>query len=85
VNAAKNWIRVGLSNLSVLRSAGAAAVIEVTFDQDYRSNNLSQRARKRQYWVEEGEGWKIAYENTLGGQKLRLPESFKSATKGARS
>jgi len=31
--------------------------------------------------------WKIAYENTLGGQKLRLPESFKSAvtTKGAGS
>ena len=87
VNAAKNWIKVGVSNLSVLRSAGPAAVIEVTFDQDYRSNNLSQRARKRQYWVEEGEGWKIAYENTRGGQKLRLPESFKSAvrTKGARS
>ena len=86
-NAAKNWIKVGVSNVSVLRSAGSAAVIEVTFDQDYRSNNLSQRARKRQYWVEEGEHWKIAYENTLGGQKLRLPESFKSAvrTKGARS
>jgi hypothetical protein len=43
------------------------------------------RARKRQYWVEEGGRWKIAYEATLGGQKLRLPESFKSATKGARS
>jgi hypothetical protein len=71
----------------VLRSAGEGAVIEVTFDQDYRSNNLSQRARKRQYWVEEGGRRKIAYENTLGGQKLRLPESFKSAvrTKGAGS
>ena len=85
VNAAKNWIKVGLSNVSVLRTAERGGVIEVTFDQDYRSNNLLQRARKRQYWVEEGGGWKIAYENTLGGQKLRLPESFKSATKGARS
>jgi murein L,D-transpeptidase YafK len=86
-NAAKKWIKVGLSNVSVLRSAGEAGVVEVTFDQDYRSSNLSQRARKRQYWVEEGGRWKIAYENTLGGQKLRLPESFKSAvqTKGARS
>ncbi|MGE0873650.1 MAG: murein L,D-transpeptidase family protein [Burkholderiales bacterium] len=87
VNAGKKWIKVGLSNVSVLRSAGQDEVIEVTFDQDYRSSNLSQRARKRQYWVEEGGRWKIAYENTLGGQKLRLPESFKSAvtTKGAGS
>ena len=87
VNAAKSWIKVGLSNVSVLRSAGRDAVIEVTFDQDYRSSNLSQRARKRQYWVEEDGRWKIAYENTLGGQKLRLPESFKSAVrkKGAGS
>jgi len=87
VNAAKNWIKVGLSNVSVLRAAGQDAVIEVTFDQDYRSNNLSQRARKRQYWVEEDGRWKIAYESTLGGQRLRLPESFKSAvgTKGAGS
>ena len=87
VNAGKKWIKVGLSNVSVLRSAGQDEVIEVTFDQDYRSSNLSQRARKRQYWVEEGGRWKIAYEDTLGGQKLRLPESFKSAvtTKGAGS
>ena len=87
VNAGKNWIKVGLSNVGVLRSAGEGAVVEVTFDQDYRSNNLAQRARKRQYWVEEDGRWKIAYENTLGGQKLRLPESFKSAvrTKGAGS
>ena len=85
VSAGKRWIKVRMSNVSVLRSAGRGGVIEVTFDQDYRSNNLSNRARKRQYWVEEQGRWKIAYENTLGGQKLRLPESFKSATKGARS
>jgi murein L,D-transpeptidase YafK len=87
VNAAKSWIKVGLSNVGVLRAAGQDAVVEVTFDQDYRSSNLSQRARKRQYWIEEGGRWKIAYENTLGGQRLRLPESFKSAvrTKGAGS
>jgi murein L,D-transpeptidase YafK len=87
VNAAKNWIKVDLSNVGVLRSAGHDGVIEVTFEQDYRSSNLSQRARKRQYWVEQDGLWKIAYENTVGGQKLRLPESFKSAvsSKGAGS
>jgi murein L,D-transpeptidase YafK len=84
VNAGKNWIKVGLSNVSVLR---AGDVIEVTFDQDYRSSNLSQHARKRQYWVQEAGRWKIAFESTLGGQKLRLPESYKSAvtTRGAKS
>ncbi len=87
VNAGKAWIKVGLSNLSVLRTASTGAVFEVTFNQDYRSSNLSQRARKRQYWVEEDGRWKIAYENTVGAQKLRLPESFRSAVKpkGARS
>ena len=86
VNASKNWIKVALANVSVLHAAGREGVIEVTFDQDYRSSNLSQRARKRQYWIEEGGRWKIAYESTVGVQKLRLPESFKSAarTKGAR-
>jgi murein L,D-transpeptidase YafK len=82
VNASKSWIKVGLANLSVLRSGGES-VIEVTFDQDYRSSNLSQRARKRQFWVEEDGRWKIAYEDTVGAQKLRLPESFQKAQRRA--
>jgi len=81
VNAAKSWIKVGLANLSVLRSAGRGGVVEVTFNQDYRSSNLSQRARKRQYWVEEGDRWKIAYEANVGGSKLLLPESFPKGKK----
>jgi murein L,D-transpeptidase YafK len=76
VSASKRWIKVGLANVSVLHAPGAKSVIEVTFDQDYRSSNLAQRARKRQYWVEEGGRWKIAYEDSVSGQKLRLPESF---------
>lgn len=76
VNASKRWIKVGLANVSVLHAPGAKSVIEVTFDQNYRSSNLAQRARKRQYWVEEGGRWKIAYEDTVSGQKVRLPESF---------
>jgi murein L,D-transpeptidase YafK len=86
VNTSKRWIKVGLANVSALHAPGAKSVIEVTFDQDYRSSNLSQRARKRQYWVEEGGRWKIAYEDSVAGQKLRLPESFpkhQSSVKGA--
>lgn len=78
VNAAKRWIEVGLADVSVLWS-GPGGVIEVSFEQDYRSNDFSLRARKRQYWIEEEGRWKIAYEGTLGRRKVRLPESFKSA------
>jgi murein L,D-transpeptidase YafK len=81
VNASKSWIKVGLANVSVLRSAGRGGVVEVTFDQNYRSSNLSQRARKRQYWVEEGDRWKIAYEANVSSSKLLLPESFPKGKK----
>lgn len=41
VNAGKRWIKVGLGNVSVLRSPGRSGPIAVTFDQDYRSSSFS--------------------------------------------
>ena len=79
VNAAKKWIKVELEAVSVLRSPGAAPLMVVTFDQDYRSSGLSQRARKRQYWVQEDGRWKVAYEAVLGRPVLRMPESYPAA------
>ena len=76
VNAAKAWIRVSLAEVSVLRDPGAPARVVATFEQDYRSSNLAQKARKRQYWVLEDGRWKIAYEGVLGRPVLALPESF---------
>jgi len=77
VGAAKTSIRVSLDNLGVFRSPGRQELVEVSFDQDYRSNNLSQRTRKRQYWVQEDGRWKIAYEAPVGtAVKVALPESF---------
>jgi hypothetical protein len=76
VNATKSWIKVSLSNLSVFRAPGTSGVIAVNFDQDYQSSNLVQKTRKRQYWVEEGGRWKIAYEAPAGAAKFALPESF---------
>jgi len=78
VNAGKTWIKVSLNNVSGFRSPGKQSVIAVTYDQDYRSNNLTQRTRKRQYWIEEDGRWKIAYEAPTRGAKLILPESFPS-------
>ena len=76
VNAAKTRIKVSLANVSVFRNPGKQSLIAVTFDQDYRSNNLAQQTRKRQYWIEEDGRWKIAYEAPTQGAKLVLPESF---------
>jgi len=77
VNADKTSIEVSLDNLGVFRSPARADLVEVSFDQSYRSSNHSQRTRKRQYWVQEDGRWKIAYEGPLkGGAKLALPESF---------
>ena len=76
VNAGKTWIKVSLNNLSVFRSPGKQSLIAVTYDQDYRSNNLTQRTRKHQYWVMEDGRWKIAYEAPTRGAKVVLPESY---------
>ncbi|OFZ85269.1 MAG: hypothetical protein A2W21_06355 [Betaproteobacteria bacterium RBG_16_66_20] len=84
VNAAKSWIKVSLPNLSVFRAPGAPGVIAVTFDQDYRSSNLAQKTRKRQYWVEESGRWKIAYEAPVSAAKMALPESFPGGRRGSR-
>ncbi len=62
VNAGKEWIKVKADNLSVFRNPGKEEVVVVTFDQDYRSNNLSNVMKKRQYWVREDGKWKIIYE-----------------------
>ncbi|MBL8439851.1 MAG: L,D-transpeptidase, partial [Betaproteobacteria bacterium] len=62
VNAGKDWIKVKTDNLSVFRNPGKEEVVVVTFDQDYRSNNLSNVMKKRQYWIREDGRWKIIYE-----------------------
>jgi murein L,D-transpeptidase YafK len=65
VNAAKQWIKVGLSRVTMLRYPSERDVVVVTFDQDYRSDGLANVIRKRQYWVKEGERWKILYEGAV--------------------
>ncbi len=62
VNAAKSWIKVGLARVAMFRYPRERDFVVVTFDQDYRSDGLSNVMRKRQYWVKEGPRWKIIYE-----------------------
>lgn len=62
VNAGKSWIKVGTSNISMFRNPGKDDHVVVTFDQDYRSSNLSNQMKKRQYWIKESGHWKIVFE-----------------------
>jgi murein L,D-transpeptidase YafK len=62
VNNAKRWIKVGVSRVAMFRYPRERDFVVVTFDQDYRSDGLSNVMKKRQYWVKEGANWKIIYE-----------------------
>lgn len=82
-NRSKSWIKVTLNDVSILRGHDKRGLMVVTFEQDYRSNNLSQKTRKRQYWVQEAGRWKIAYEGTLADTSVALPESYRTQQKPA--
>ena len=62
VNGAKRWIKVGLSKVAMIRYPRERDFVVVTFDQDYRSDGLSNVMHKRQYWIQENGSWKILYE-----------------------
>jgi murein L,D-transpeptidase YafK len=62
VNAGKTWVKVGVQRLAMFRYPREGDFVEVTFSQEYRSNNLSNTMGKRQYWIKEGARWKIVYE-----------------------
>lgn len=64
VAAGKSFIKVSLRNMSVFRNPGPQEMVVVSFDQEYRSNNLSSESHKQQYWVKEDGQWKIIYEGT---------------------
>ena len=64
VNSGKTWIKVKLSKLSVFPYPSQQGLVVVNFEQDYSSNNLSNRMLKRQYWMKRDGRWKIIYEGS---------------------
>jgi len=62
VNSGKSWIKVGLSGLSIFPYPNQPDLVVVNFEQDYASNNLENRMKKRQYWIKRDNRWKIVYE-----------------------
>ena len=85
VNVHKRWIRVTLKDIGVYRDPGALNLVTVTFEQEYRSSNLSERSRKRQYWELEEGHWKIVYEAPVSAPILTLPESYPERNRVARA
>lgn len=62
VNANKAWIKVRLTDISMLAYPDENDLVVVDFEQDYTSSNLNNHMKKRQYWVKRGEHWQIIYE-----------------------
>ena len=62
VNSAKSWIKVGIKDVSMFAYPEQPDLVVVDFEQDYSSSNLSNRMKKRQYWIKQDKGWKIIYE-----------------------
>ncbi len=61
VNGAKSWIKLSMSKVAMLQDPRENFVV-VSFEQDYRSSNLSNVMRKRQYWIRDDGRWRILYE-----------------------
>ena len=64
VNAGKSWIKVSTDNISMFRNPGHEDYVVVTFEQNYRSSNLSNVMKKEQYWIKEDGRWKIIHEGS---------------------
>jgi murein L,D-transpeptidase YafK len=62
VNSSKSWIKVSLLNVSMFTYPEQPNMVVVNFEQDYASSNLSNRMKKRQYWIKQDNRWQIIYE-----------------------
>lgn len=62
VASSKKWVRVALNDISIFATGGEKPQLVSTFVQEYKSNNLENRMKKRVYWNREGNAWKIAWE-----------------------
>ena len=62
VNSGKSWIKVDISDVSIFPYPNQPNLVVVSFEQDYTSNNLENRMKKRQYWIKRDNRWQIVYE-----------------------
>jgi murein L,D-transpeptidase YafK len=65
VGSGKSWVKVGVSDMSVFGLPAGEGMFVVTFAQDYRSSNLSNRTVKRQYWERDQGRWRVVFETVI--------------------
>ncbi len=59
----KPKVEVGIDKLSMFTYPNAQKpMVVVNFEQDFKSASLQNRMKKRQYWINENNQWKIIYE-----------------------
>jgi murein L,D-transpeptidase YafK len=65
VDAEKIPAKVGISNVGIFLYPGRDDLAVINFDEEYSSNDLSNKIKKRQYWMKEDKSgsWKIIYES----------------------
>lgn len=63
IQASKPKVAIQINDISMFSYPGFdQAVVVVNFEQDFKSTGLQNKMRKRQYWVNENNQWKIIYE-----------------------
>lgn len=66
IQAKKPRVSVGIENVSMFSYPNAQQpMVVVNFEQDFKSASLQNRMKKRQYWVNENNQWKIIYEGAV--------------------
>jgi murein L,D-transpeptidase YafK len=62
VNADKKFIRVDISDVSIMEEPARPELVNVVFMQRYVSDNHRWQGRKQQLWPHDDDGWKIIFE-----------------------
>ena len=63
IQASKPKVAIKIDDVSMFGYPGfEQPVVVVNFEQDFKSSTLQNKMRKRQYWTNENNQWKIMYE-----------------------
>jgi murein L,D-transpeptidase YafK len=69
IQAAKPKVAIQINDVSMFGYPGehkahglTEPMVVVNFEQDFKSSSLQNKMRKRQYWINENNSWKIIYE-----------------------
>ncbi|CAN4275331.1 YkuD_like domain containing protein [Methylophilaceae bacterium] len=67
IQASKPKVAININDISMfsypsLKQNAQEDIVVVDFEQDFRSQHLQNKMRKRQYWINENNQWKIIYE-----------------------